>query len=70
MFLRRTIHVRVPLPYKVEDDMADFLSPTALKVMWRITRGLLDRLQQIRGTNAVASPSQKISHICRSKYQP
>src|SRR5712675_1317940 len=56
-FLRRTIHVRVPLPYKVEDGMGDFLSPAALKVIAEdYQQGLLDRLnEQIKGTNAVPS---------------
>ncbi|KAH9983491.1 hypothetical protein BJV74DRAFT_965596 [Russula compacta] len=50
---RRTIHVRVPLPYKVEDGMGDFLSPAALKVIAEdYQQGLLDRLnEQIKGTN-------------------
>ncbi len=49
---RRTIHVRVPLPYKVEDGMGDFLSPAALKVIAEdYQQGLLDRLnEQIKGT--------------------
>jgi hypothetical protein len=48
---RRTIHVRVPLPYKVEDGMGNFLSPAALKVIAEdYQQGLLDRLnEQIKG---------------------
>ena len=48
---RRTIHVRVPLPYKVEDGMGDFLSPAGLKVIAEdYQQGLLDRLnEQIKG---------------------
>ena len=48
---RRTIHVRVPLPYKVEDGMGDFLSPAALKVIAEdYQQGLLDRLnEQVKG---------------------
>ena len=47
----RTIHVRVPLPYKSEDGLGDFLSPSALKVIAEdYQQGLLDRLnEQIRG---------------------
>ncbi|KAF8495159.1 hypothetical protein F5888DRAFT_1712544 [Russula emetica] len=50
---RRTIHVRVPLPYKVEDGVGDFLSPAALKIIAEdYQQGLLDRLnEQIKGTN-------------------
>jgi superoxide dismutase, Fe-Mn family len=49
---RRMIHVRVPLPYKVEDGMGDFLSPEALRVIAvDYQQGLLDRLnEQIKGT--------------------
>jgi len=56
---RRTIHVRVPLPYKVEDGMGDFLSPAALKVIAEdYQQGLLDRLnEQIKGNASV-------SYIC------
>jgi hypothetical protein len=48
---RRMIHVRVPLPYEVEDGMGDFLSPAALKVVAEdYQQGLLDRLnEQIKG---------------------
>ncbi|KAI0269033.1 Manganese/iron superoxide dismutase [Russula aff. rugulosa BPL654] len=48
---RRAIHVRVPLPYKVEDGMGNFLSPAALKVIAEdYQQGLLDRLnEQIKG---------------------
>lgn len=48
---RRTIHVRVPLPYEVEGGMGDFLSPAALKVIAEdYQQGLLDRLnEQIKG---------------------
>ena len=48
---RRTIHVRVPLPYKIEDGLGDFLSPEALKVIAEdYQQGLLDRLnEQIKG---------------------
>ena len=51
---RRAIHVRVPLPYKVEDGMGDFLSPAALKVIAEdYQQGLLDRLnEQIKGDAA------------------
>ena len=51
---RRTIHVRVPLPYKVEDGLGDFLSPAALKVIAEdYQQGLLDRLnEQIKGALA------------------
>ena len=47
----RTIHVRVPLPYKIEDGLGDFLSPEALKVIAEdYQQGLLDRLnEQIKG---------------------
>ena len=53
---RRTIHVRVPLPYKVEDGMGDFLSPEALKVIAEdYQQGLLDRLnEQIKGNVSVS----------------
>ncbi|KAH8977979.1 hypothetical protein EDB92DRAFT_1879859 [Lactarius akahatsu] len=49
---RRNIHVRVPLPYKIEDGMGDFLPPAALKVIAEdYQQGLLDRLnEQIKGT--------------------
>ncbi|KAI9430915.1 hypothetical protein H4582DRAFT_2013270 [Lactarius indigo] len=49
---RRSIHVRVPLPYKIEDGMGDFLPPAALKVIAEdYQQGLLDRLnEQIKGT--------------------
>ncbi|KAN0140325.1 hypothetical protein V8E53_002221 [Lactarius tabidus] len=49
---RRNIHVRVPLPYKIEDGMGDFLPPSALKVIAEdYQQGLLDRLnEQIKGT--------------------
>ena len=49
---RRTIHVRVPLPYKIENGMSDFLPPAALKVIAEdYQQGLLDRLnEQIKGT--------------------
>ena len=52
---RRTIHVRVPLPYKVEDGMGDFLSPAGLKVIAEdYQQGLLDRLnEQIKGDAVV-----------------
>jgi hypothetical protein len=52
----RTIHVRVPLPYKVEGGMGDFLSPAALKVIAEdYQQGLLDRLnEQVKG-NAFVS---------------
>ena len=48
---RRTIHVRVPLPYKLEDGMGNFLSPAALKVIAEdYQQGLLDRLnEQVKG---------------------
>src|SRR6266702_3453501 len=48
---RRNIHVRVPLPYKIEDGMGDFLPPAALKVIAEdYQQGLLDRLnEQIKG---------------------
>ena len=50
---RRMIHVRVPLPYKIEDGMADFLTPAALKVVAvDYQQGLLDRLnEQIKGAS-------------------
>jgi Fe-Mn family superoxide dismutase len=53
------IHIRVPLPYKVEDGMGDFLSPGALKVIAEdYQQGLLDRLnEQIKGNVSV-------SYIC------
>ena len=53
---RRTIHVRVPLPYEVEDGMGDFLSPAALKVIAEdYQQGLLDRLnEQIKGNTSVS----------------
>ena len=53
---RRSIHVRVPLPYKVEDGMGDFLSPAALKVIAEdYQQGLLDRLnEQIKGNASVS----------------
>ena len=56
---RRTIHVRVPLPYKVEDGMGNFLSPAGLKVIAEdYQQGLLDRLnEQIKGNTSV-------SYIC------
>lgn len=56
---RRTIHVRVQLPYKVEDGMGDFFSPAALKVIAEdYQQGLLDRLnEQIKGNASV-------SYIC------
>jgi hypothetical protein len=56
---RRSIHVRIPLPYKVEDGMGDFLSPEALKVIAEdYQQGLLDRLnEQIKGNASV-------SYIC------
>ncbi|KAI0253154.1 Manganese/iron superoxide dismutase [Lactifluus subvellereus] len=49
----RMIHVRVPLPYNVEDGMGDFLPPPALKLIAEdYQQGLLDRLnEQIKGTN-------------------
>ncbi|KAI9453199.1 hypothetical protein BJY52DRAFT_1153344 [Lactarius psammicola] len=49
---RRKIHVRVPLPYKIENGMGDFLPPAALKVIAEdYQQGLLDRLnEQIKGT--------------------
>ena len=49
---RRNIHVRVPLPYKIENGMGDFLPPAALKVIAEdYQQGLLDRLnEQIKGT--------------------
>ncbi|KAF8265576.1 hypothetical protein EI94DRAFT_1588428 [Lactarius quietus] len=49
---RRNIHVRVPLPYKIEHGMGDFLPPAALKVIAEdYQQGLLDRLnEQIKGT--------------------
>ena len=72
----RTIHVRVPLPYKIEDGLGDFLSPEALKVIAEdYQQGLLDRLnEQIKGAlfclarngGLLASffpPSFVISHI-------
>jgi superoxide dismutase, Fe-Mn family len=45
------IHVQVPLPYKIEDGMGDFLSPAALQVVAvDYQQGLLDRLnEQIKG---------------------
>jgi Fe-Mn family superoxide dismutase len=45
------IHVRVPLPYKIEDGLGDFLSPAALRVVAvDYQQGLLDRLnEQIKG---------------------
>ena len=48
---RRTIHVRVPLPYEIEDGLGDFLSPDALRVVAvEYQQGLLDRLnEQIKG---------------------
>ena len=50
------IHVRVPLPYKVEDGMGDFLSPAGLKVIAEdYQQGLLDRLnEQIKGNVSVS----------------
>ena len=47
----RGIHVRVPLPYNVEDGMGDFLPPAALKLIAEdYQQGLLDRLnEQIKG---------------------
>jgi superoxide dismutase, Fe-Mn family len=49
--LSRRIHVRVPLPYNVEDGMGDFLPPAALKLIAEdYQQGLLDRLnEQIKG---------------------
>jgi superoxide dismutase, Fe-Mn family len=49
--LERRIHVRVPLPYNVEDGMGEFLPPAALKVIAEdYQQGLLDRLnEQIKG---------------------
>ena len=48
---RRNHHVRVPLPYKIENGMGDFLPPAALKVIAEdYQQGLLDRLNdQIKG---------------------
>ena len=48
---RRNHHVRVPLPYKLEDGMGDFLPPAALKVIAEdYQQRLLDRLNdQIKG---------------------
>ena len=44
---RRNHHVRVPLPYKIEDGMGDFLSPSALKIIAEdYQQGLLDRLNE------------------------
>jgi hypothetical protein len=53
---RRTIHVRVRLPYNVEDGMGDFLSPAGLKVIAEdYQQGLLDRLnEQIKGNASVS----------------
>ena len=51
------IHVRVPLPYKIEDGMGDFFSPAALKVVAvDYQQGLLDRLnEQIKGVSCRAA---------------
>ncbi|KAI0260935.1 Manganese/iron superoxide dismutase [Gloeopeniophorella convolvens] len=48
----RGVHVRVPLPYKIEDGMGDFLPPAALKLVAEdFQQGLLDRLnEQTKGT--------------------
>lgn len=73
---RRAIHIRVPLPYKVEDGMGNFLSPAALKVIAEdYQQGLLDRLnEQIKG-NASASficvnPRIYSVWVGSGRYQP
>ena len=60
----RTIHVRVPLPYKIEDGLGDFLSPEALKVIAEdYQQGLLDRLnEQIKG--ALFYPGREWEATC------
>jgi hypothetical protein len=54
------IHIRVPLPYKIEDGVGDFLSPEALKVIGvDYQQGLLDRLnEQIKGACAFVSSEE------------
>lgn len=57
----RTIHVRVPLPYKIENGLGDFLSPEALKVIAEdYQQGLLDRLnEQIKGALFLPGPGMR-----------
>jgi hypothetical protein len=51
------VHVRVPLPYKIEGGTADFLSPVALKVVAvDYYKGQLNRLGRKSKVRLVALP--------------
>jgi hypothetical protein len=54
---RMDVHVRVPLPYKIEGGTADFLSPVALKVVAvDYYKGQLNRLGRKSKVRLVALP--------------